>query len=141
MINILRKTLHPAVALAKGFATTLKNMLRPTVTENYPDEKVNFEGRFRGLHILRRDENGLEKCVGCFLCSAACPSPCIYIEAADNVADHQISAGEAQRASLARSLISTTIDVFFVGIVLKPAQPMQSRMGMSLKFHRTMSWI
>ena len=135
MINILRKTLHPAVALAKGFATTLKNMLRPTVTENYPDEKVNFEGRFRGLHILRRDENGLEKCVGCFLCSAACPSPCIYIEAADNVADHQISAGERYAE------ISTTIDVFFVGIVLKPAQPMQSRMGMSLKFHRTMSWI
>ena len=94
MLNIIKKTIHPAVALARGFATTLKNMFGATVTENYPDEKVNFEGRFRGLHILRRDENGLEKCVGCFLCSAACPSHCIYIEAADNTADHQISAGE-----------------------------------------------
>ena len=43
---------------------------------------------------LQRDENGLEKCVGCFLCAAACPARCIYIEAAENTADQRISAGE-----------------------------------------------
>ena len=36
------------------------------------------------MHVLQRDENGLEKCVACFLCAAACPSNCIYIEAAEN---------------------------------------------------------
>ncbi len=93
-MNILQEFVQSATALAKGFAVTFKTMLRPTVTENYPDEPVHFEGRYRGVHILRRDENGLEKCVGCFLCAAACPSRCIYIEAAENTAEKRISAGE-----------------------------------------------
>ena len=32
--------------------------------------------------------------MACFLCAAACPSNCIYIEAAENTTDHRISAGE-----------------------------------------------
>ncbi len=94
MANILREISDSASAVAKGFKVTLKNMLGPTVTENYPDEPVSFEDRYRGVHILRRDENGLEKCVACFLCAAACPSNCIYIEAAENTGDHRISAAE-----------------------------------------------
>ena len=70
----------------------------PTVTENYPDEPPHFEQRFRGLHVLERDEQGLEKCVACFLCAAACPSRCIYIEAAENTAAERISAGERYAA-------------------------------------------
>ena len=34
---------------------------------------AHFQDRFRGAHVLQRDENGLEKCVACFLCAAACP--------------------------------------------------------------------
>ncbi len=83
-----------ASALAKGMAVTFKNLWRPTVTENYPDEPPHFEARFRGVHVLQRDENGLEKCVACFLCAAACPSNCIYIEAAENTETQRISAGE-----------------------------------------------
>jgi len=94
MANIIREISDSASAIAKGFKVTLKNMIGPTVTENYPDEPVHFEDRYRGVHILRRDENGLEKCVACFLCAAACPSNCIYIEAAENTADHRISAAE-----------------------------------------------
>ena len=94
MSNILAETIGSAVALAKGFSVTLKTMLRPTVTENYPYEPVHFEDRYRGVHVLQRDENGLEKCVGCFLCAAACPSNCIYIEAAENTAEKRFSAAE-----------------------------------------------
>ncbi|MCL2659731.1 MAG: NADH-quinone oxidoreductase subunit I, partial [Acidobacteriaceae bacterium] len=43
---------------------------------------------------LQRDENGLEKCVACFLCAAACPSNCIYIEAAENTEENRISSAE-----------------------------------------------
>ena len=44
--------------------------------------------------MLQRDENGLEKCVACFLCAAACPADCIYIEAAENTDTLRISGGE-----------------------------------------------
>ena len=94
MPNILREITDSAAALAKGFSITFKNLLRPAVTENYPDEPVHFESRYRGLHILKRDEEGLEKCVACFLCAAACPANCIYIEAAENTAAHRISAAD-----------------------------------------------
>ena len=50
--------------------------------------------RYRGVHQLQRDENGLEKCVACFLCAAACPADCIYIEAAENTDQLRISGGE-----------------------------------------------
>ena len=55
---------------------------------------AKFEERFRGKHQLQRDENGLEKCVACFLCAAACPSNCIYIEAAENTEEKRISSAE-----------------------------------------------
>ena len=44
--------------------------------------------------MLQRDENGLEKCVACFLCAAACPANCIYIEAAENTEENRISSSE-----------------------------------------------
>jgi NADH-quinone oxidoreductase subunit I len=94
MPNILREIVDSAAAIGQGLKITWKNMVGPTVTENYPAEPVHFEDRYRGIHILRRDENGLEKCVACFLCAAACPSNCIYIEAAENTGDHRISAAE-----------------------------------------------
>jgi NADH-quinone oxidoreductase subunit I len=83
-----------ASAVVKGMSVTLKEMMSPTVTENYPDEPAKLQERFRGKHVLQRDENGLEKCVACFLCAAACPSNCIYIEAAENTEQVRISGGE-----------------------------------------------
>src|SRR5216110_4039112 len=86
-------------AFAKGMSITFREMFAPTVVENYPDgpgafKGAKFEERFRGLHVLQRDENGLEKCVACFLCAAACPANCIYIEAAENTDENRISSAE-----------------------------------------------
>ena len=50
--------------------------------------------RFRGRHRLLAHENGLEKCVGCSLCAAACPADCIRVVAAENTPDNRVSAGE-----------------------------------------------
>jgi NADH-quinone oxidoreductase subunit I len=85
--------------IAKGMSITFKEMFEPTEVENYPDGPGPSRGavlqeRFRGAHVLQRDENGLEKCVACFLCAAACPSNCIYIEAAENTAETRISSAE-----------------------------------------------
>ena len=41
-----------------------------------------------------RGHQGLEKCVGCSLCAAACPSDCIRVVAAENDPDNRVSAGE-----------------------------------------------
>ncbi len=88
-----------AAAIAKGMSITFGQMFQPTEVENYPDgpgpmRGAIFQQRFRGKHQLQRDENGLEKCVACFLCAAACPSNCIYIEAAENTDEVRISSAE-----------------------------------------------
>src|SRR5262249_52277011 len=92
--SVLGEVGSSLTAVAKGLGVTLRNMFRKTVTENYPDEPVHFQGRYRGIHVLHRDENGLEKCVACFLCAAACPARCIYIEAAENTQTQRISASD-----------------------------------------------
>jgi NADH-quinone oxidoreductase subunit I len=89
-----QSALSSASAIVKGLGITLKEMLSPTVTENYPDAPPVFQERFRGKHVLQRDEYGLEKCVACFLCAAACPADCIYIEAEENTEKVRISGGE-----------------------------------------------
>jgi NADH-quinone oxidoreductase subunit I len=94
MASTLQEAARSAAAIAKGMSVTLKELLSPTITENYPDEPPKFEARYRGVHVLQRDEGGLEKCVACFLCAVACPSNCIYIEAAENTARERISGGE-----------------------------------------------
>ena len=94
MASFLEEVGGTITALAKGFGVTFRNLWRKSTTENYPDEPVHFQPRYRGIHVLQRDEDGLEKCVGCFLCAAACPARCIYIEAADNTEARRISAGE-----------------------------------------------
>jgi NADH-quinone oxidoreductase subunit I len=86
-------------AVAKGMSVTFGEIFQPTTVENYPDgpgpaRGAHLEDRYRGRHVLQRDENGLEKCVACFLCAAACPSNCIHIEAADNTSEKRISSAE-----------------------------------------------
>src|ERR1700761_7255734 len=83
-----------AAAIARGMGITLKEMMQPAITEAYPDGPAQLGERFRGAHQLQRDENGMEKCVACFLCAAACPAQCIYIEAAENTEMVRISGGE-----------------------------------------------
>ena len=91
--------LQNIAAIAKGMSITFREMFQPTIVENYPDgpgplKGAKFQERYRGVHVLQRDENGLEKCVACFLCAAACPSNCIYIEAAENTAENRVSGAE-----------------------------------------------
>jgi NADH-quinone oxidoreductase subunit I len=79
---------------ARGLSVTLKNMIRPPATEQYPEVRRPLPARTRGRHVLHRYENGLERCIGCYLCAGACPADCIYIEAEENTNENRVSAGE-----------------------------------------------
>ena len=64
----------------KGMSLTGRYALRRKVTVQYPEEKTPLSPRFRGLHALRRYENGEERCIACKLCEAVCPAMAITIE-------------------------------------------------------------
>ena len=68
------------VEILQGLAVTFKHMVSPSITRQYPTEKREMVPGARGLHALvRNPATGKEKCVGCGLCAAMCPSQCIYI--------------------------------------------------------------
>src|SRR5437763_5540465 len=66
----------PGLGLIKGLGVTLKHLLQPSITQQYPDEKPNLPPRTRGVIALKE-----ENCTVCYLCSRECPDWCIYIDA------------------------------------------------------------
>ena len=83
----------------RGMKTVMGRWVEGTHTYQYPEEKTPVYPRFRGRHKLHRfEDSGLEKCVGCSLCVAACPAECIRVVAAENTPDNQVSAGERYAA-------------------------------------------
>jgi len=65
-----------APAEEHGFMGVRKNDIE---TVQYPEEKVTYPERFRGLHRLMLREDGAVRCVACMCCPTVCPAHCITI--------------------------------------------------------------
>lgn len=66
--------------LLKGLKLTGRYFFKRKITIQFPEETTPVSPRFRGLHALRRYENGEERCIACKLCEAVCPALAITIE-------------------------------------------------------------
>ncbi len=80
--------------LLKALGVTVKYLFKKTVTIQYPEEKKEPFPRVRWQHELMRWPDGLERCIGCELCAAACPVDCIYVVGAENTDKARFSQGE-----------------------------------------------
>jgi len=77
------KIITDVTAILTGMWITWKHIFRRPVTVQYPEEKRIPYPRYRARIVLTRDPDGNERCVACYLCSAACPVDCISMQAAE----------------------------------------------------------
>jgi NADH-quinone oxidoreductase subunit I len=70
-------------AILSGIAITIKHLFKKSATVRYPEAKREISDVWRGQHVLKRDENGAERCTACGLCAVACPAEAITMIAAE----------------------------------------------------------
>src|SRR5258708_36104185 len=80
-LNFWERAYLPAIL--QGLSITMKHFFRKPVTISYPEEKREFSENFRGMHSLKRDEDGRERCTACGLCALSCPAEAITMIAAE----------------------------------------------------------
>ena len=70
-------------AIIKGMIITFSHIFRKKATIRYPEQKRPIAPVYRGVHVLKRDEQGRENCTACGLCAVACPAEAITMDAAE----------------------------------------------------------
>lgn len=70
-------------AILGGIVITIKHFFRKSSTVKYPEQTREISAVWRGQHVLKRDENGAERCTACGLCAVACPAEAITMISAE----------------------------------------------------------
>jgi NADH-quinone oxidoreductase subunit I len=70
-------------AIIKGMAITFSHLFKKRPTIMFPEEKRTHAPIYRGMHVLKRDENGAERCTSCGMCAIACPAEAITMESGE----------------------------------------------------------
>ncbi|MDL2251468.1 4Fe-4S binding protein [Odoribacter sp. OttesenSCG-928-J03] len=81
MYNYIKRIVVGIFCLFQGMYISMLNMLRPKVTEQYPENrgKKEYFERFRGLLVMPHDENNQHKCTACGICMNSCPNGTIRV--------------------------------------------------------------
>lgn len=80
--SIIKDVVNSFVSVVKGLKVTLYNwsILRPSVTEQYPEEWPALPERYRGMPTLPvNPKTGRSKCIACGSCSRMCPEGIITV--------------------------------------------------------------
>ena len=80
-MNFWERIYLPAVF--GGMWITLKHFFKKSSTISYPEVKRPMSKIYRGQHVLKRDDQGRERCTACGLCAVACPAEAITMVAAE----------------------------------------------------------
>jgi NADH-quinone oxidoreductase subunit I len=78
-MTLMEKLYFPAII--GGLRITLLHLFRKKATVNYPEVQRQHSKFFRGVHVLKRDDQGRENCTACGLCAIACPAEAITMVA------------------------------------------------------------
>ena len=70
-------------AIFSGMMITMSHFFKKKPTIQYPEQTRQFSAVYRGQHVLKRDDNGAERCTACGLCAVACPAEAITMVAAE----------------------------------------------------------
>ncbi len=86
-------------AIIQGLFITLKRFFKKKASIQYPEQKRELSEVYRGLHVLRRDDEGRERCTACGLCAVACPAEAITMVAAERTKEEEHLYREEKYAS------------------------------------------
>ena len=87
-------------AIIGGFGITLSHFFKKKVTLQYPEETKPSSEIYRGMHVLKRDDEGRERCTACGLCAISCPAEAITMIAAERKEEEMNLYREEKYASM-----------------------------------------
>ncbi len=97
-MNFWEKIYLPAIF--NGMRLTFGHLFTKKATIRYPEVTREFSPIYRGQQVLKRDDEGRERCTACGLCAVACPAEAITMVAAERKPGEEMLYREEKYAAI-----------------------------------------